>query len=805
MGIKKILLVLGFVLCGGAAMAQSSIDLELAKQLARQQGYSEEQINQVLNQNGGMLQQLNQGPVVVSSVDRNESAQEQMTKAVEAKTAGEDANAQEEKEEQNNQDAIYGHDIFKNSNLNFVPSYNFPTPDNYRLAAGDEVVIDIWGDVISNIIATISPEGSVNIPDYGPVYLAGKTAKGAEKYLRSTLGKIYGGLDSDHPTTFVKLSLGKAKTVTVNVVGDVVKPGSYTIPALSTLASVMYLAEGPNEIGTIRKVNLYRNGKLASSFDLYEFIVNGSFDGNVRLEDNDIISVTPYDGVVKVTGSVRRPMKYEIKAGETLDKVLAYAGGFAKTAFSQSVHIDRVASDPNANGATAESFDVMAEQYPTFQLKDGDIITINSNTQRYKNRVEIAGAVWRPGTYAIDGSTSTLKQLIQAAGGLRDDAYADKGYIVRLGENRSKEQVSFNLNDVILGKTEIALCPDDFVQIYAIDSLKPVQTVKIYGEVNNPTGKGLLGGENNVFEYRDGMTIGDLILMAGGLTDAATLSKVEIARRLQMPSSDDDVMPSDTVATVMHYNLLKNPAYADVKLKPYDIVFVRRSASYKPQQTITIEGEVNYPGSYVVEKNVVRLSDLVEKAQGLNKDAYVKGAKLTRTLTKEEYERIKLALEIARKQVGNTSAVDSLEIGESFNVAINLEDALKNPGSVADVILREGDVISIPKLNSTVKISGAVLYPNTVAFNPGKSWKYYISNAGGFNSDGNRSKVYIVHMNGSVASKGRPGFDVQPGSEIIVPTKSKGAKTQNLASIIGLATSTASLAAMVTSIINQMK
>lgn len=807
MSIKRFLLVLGLVLCGGMAMAQSAVDLELAKQLALQQGYSEEQVDQLIKQYGGKMAS---GPVVVEGVDRNPEITKDKVEMQQINFGVADKQilgSQEDaiKADEKFQDIVYGHDLFKNSNLNFVPSYNIPTPENYKLSAGDEIVIDIWGDVITNITATISPEGSVNIPDLGPVYLAGQTVDRAEKNLKSYLSKIYSGLANENPTTFVKLSLGRTKTVTVNVVGDVVKPGSYTLSALSTVASVMYMAEGPNDIGTIRQINLYRDGKLVSSFDLYEFIINGTFNGNLRLEDNDVISVSPYCGIVTVSGGVKRPMKYEIKPGETLDKLLAYAGGFAQSAFSQSVHIDRIASDPNADGATGESFDVMAEQFPTFQLKDGDIITVNSNADRFKNRVQIEGAVWRPGIYAINGTTSTLKQLIQAAGGLRDDAYSDKGYIVRFGENRNKEQVSFNVNDVILGKTKISLLPDDYVQIYAIDSLKPVKTVKIYGEVNKPTGKISNGGETNVFEYREGMTIGDLILMAGGLTDAATLSKVEVARRLEIPSSGMDIMPTDTVATVLYYNLQKNPAHADVQLKPYDIVFVRRSASYKPQQTITIEGEVNYPGSYVVEKNVVRLSDVVEKAQGLNKDAYIKGAKLTRTLTKEEFDRIKLALEIARKQVGNNTAVDSLEIGESFNVAINLEEALKNPGSVADVILREGDVISIPKLNSTVKISGAVLYPNTVAFNPGKGWKYYISNAGGFNTNAYRGKVYIVHMNGSVASKGRAGFSVQPGSEIIVPTKTKGEKTQNLASIIGLATSTASLAAMVTTIINQMK
>ena len=570
--------------------------------------------------------------------------------------------------------------------------------------------------MISNITTTVSPDGSINIPNLGPVYIAGQTVEKAEKSLKSYLSKIYSGLAQAEPTTFVKLALGKTKTVTVNVIGDVEKPGSYTLPALSTIASAMYLAEGPNDLGTIRKINLFRDGKLVCSFDVYEFIAKGTFNGNVKLEDNDIISVAPYEGIVTVIGGVKRPMKYEIIPGETLDKVLAYAGGFSDAAYSDKVHVDRKVSGTDAQGATGESFDVPAGQYATFRMQDGDIITVNTNAEQFRNRVKIAGAVWRPGTYAITGNTSNLKQLIQAAGGLRDDAHTDKGFIVRLGKDRSKEQVSFNVNNIILGKENISLVPDDSVQIFALDSLKPVQTVKIYGEVNNPTGKMSHKGEANTFEYRSGMTIGDLILMAGGLTDAATLSKVEVARRLVQPEVKSDVRASDTIATILHYNLMKNPADADVKLEPYDIVFVRRSVSYKPQQTIKVEGEVNYPGEYVVEKNVVRLSDIIEKAHGFNQDAYVQGAKLTRTLTKEEFERLMVAKEIARRQLSDTTAVDSLEIGENYSVAIDMTMAMKNPGSVFDVILRDGDIITVPKYNSTVKISGAVLYPNTVAF-----------------------------------------------------------------------------------------
>lgn len=820
MKIKGLLVALGLMICsgtsilGGMVLAQSAADIELAKQLAKQQGYSDAQIEAMMNQHTGKntpTQAQNS-----QNIDRNAAAMQQQQMFMQQQMQMQQNYGVAGQQQMQGQiqgmnpmqaqmqlpqlpqgaDLIYGHNLFKNKNLNFVPSYNIPTPGNYKLAAGDEVVVDIWGDVISNITATISPDGSINIPNLGPVYLAGQTVEKAEKSLKSYLSKIYSGIAQEEPTTFVKLALGKTKTVTVNVVGDVEKPGSYTLPALSTIASAMYLAEGPNDLGTIRQINLYRNGKLISSFDVYEFITKGTFNSNVKLEDNDIISVAPYEGVITVMGGVKRPMKYEIKSGETLDKALAFAGGFSDKAFTDKVHIDRIAT-ADAQGATGESFDVMAEQFATFQLKDGDVVTVNTAGDQFKNRVKIAGAVWRPGTYAINSNTTNLRQLIQSAGGLRNDAHTNKGFIVRLSDTREKEQVSFNLSDVILGKQNIALAPDDSVQIFSKDSLIPVVKVNIYGELNNPSREG--------YEYRKGMTIGDLILMAGGPTDAATLSKVELARRLNKQHNGEDIAITDTVATVMYYNLLKNPQDADVKLEPFDIVFVRRSASYKPQQTITVEGEVNYPGAYVVEKNVVRLTDIIERAQGFNQDAYIQGAKLTRTLTKEEFERLKVAMEIAKKQVSDTTAVDSLEIGESYAVAIDMEKAMKNPGSVHDVILREGDVITVPKFNSTVKISGAVLYPNVVAFHPGKTWKYYLSNAGGVTPDGIKGKTYMVHMNGSVASKGRQGFEVQPGTEIIVPAKDKSTKGQSLASIMGIATSTASLAAMVTTIINQVK
>lgn len=786
MNIKRFLLVCGLLLGSTVLMAQSTAEVQMAKQLARQQGYSDAQI-------AAMASQLSGGSTAASTkasndvVDRNEAAY-----AVAAQPMADVPTAVSTDET-----GIFGHSLFRNKNLNFVPSYNVPTPENYKLSAGDEIVIDIWGDAISNITTKISPEGSVNIPNLGPVYISGQTVAKAEQNLKSYLSKIYSGIAQEEPTTFVKLALGRTKTVTINVVGDVAQPGSYTLPSLSTIASAMYLAGGPSNLGTVRKIQLYRNNKLKSTLDVYDFILNGKFDSNVRLEDNDVVMVGPYAGVVTLSGAVKRPMKYEITENETIADLIGYAGGFSDMAYVNQVHVDRISgSKDQVTGATGESFDVPAADFSTFKVQGGDVITVDANNNRFKNRVTISGAVWRPGTYSLNAGSASVKELIQMAGGLRDDAHTDKGYIVRFDDKRQKEQVSFNVANVILGTQKITLHPDDSVQIYSINSIKPEETVRIFGEVQN---------SGSTFDYRKGMTIGDLILMSGGLTNAATLSKVEIARRIEKPAGGNDVVATDTVATILHYNLLKNPADSDVKLQPFDIVFVRRSASYKPQQTITIEGEVNYPGAYVVEKNVVRLSDIIQRAQGFNADAYVKGAKLTRTLTKEEFERLEVAKEIAKKQVEDTTAIDEIEIGERYTVAIDLEKAMENPGSVADVVLRTGDIISVPKYNSTVKISGSVLFPNVVAYVPGKSWEYYISNAGGVTQDGFKKKTYMVHMNGSVASKGNSGFKVQPGTEIIVPAKERQEKGQSLAAIMGIATSTASLAAMVTTIINQVK
>ncbi len=814
---KKICIAVLAVLVSLPLFAQSASDIEMAKRLARQQGYSEKQIEAMLKQKNEASSSGFQSRTDNKSIDRNAAIREQQQyrrqNGDERKTlTGYGVSGRESMEisdvpvdsvnfaEKNN--LVFGHDLFRNTNLNFVPNYNMPTPENYKLAPGDEVVIDVWGDVITTITAIISPEGSVNIPDLGPVYLAGQTVVKAEQSLKEYMGKIYSGILGPTPNTFVKLALGKIRSITINVVGDVRIPGSYVMPSLSTMASAMYLAGGPADIGTVREIKLYRKNKLISTLDVYDFITNGTFDTNLRLEDDDIISVGTYSGIVTAEGGVKRPMRYEIKAGETLDKILSYAGGFSDDAYGNMVHVERVYSRGDKPGATSQAFDVLKKDFSGFKLENGDIIIVKQNEKRFDNRVEIAGAVWRPGNYSIahaDGGSGvkTLRQLITAAGGLKEDAYMLKAYIQRFSSDRSKEQISFSLQSVILGKDDIMLYPDDYVRIFSQEELTPKQTVNIYGEINNPSGPDM------EYEYRKGMTLGDIILNAGGITDAASLTKVEIARRIT--KGKDDISKNDTVALVLYYNLMTNPSDADTRLEPFDIIFVRKSASYKPQQTIYVNGEVNYPGAYVIEKNVVRISDVISKAQGVNQDAYIKGAKLTRVLTKEEFERLRTALEIARKQVSDSTVIDEINIGNRYDIAIDLEAALAAPGSYADAVLRENDIISIPKFNNTVKISGAVLYPNTISYNPRYSWKRYISNAGGTLQKAMNSKIYMVHMNGSVATRGSKDFRVRPGTEIVVPAKEKKPSGQSLAAILGIASSTASLAAMVVTIINQVK
>lgn len=800
MKLKTLAITIGAFLLSLTLAAQTSAEIEMAKKMARAQGYSEAEINAMISKHQGgsssassvQSQKVDRAPVIQQNLPQQQGILPG-TAVVAPVSQGEASEAtsfdmEGFKRELDPTNEIYGHAIFRTQNLNFIPSYNIPTPANYKLSAGDEVVIDIWGAVYQNITQEISPEGSITIPDLGPVYLAGQTIKDAEKNLKVQLGRIFSGISAEEPTTFLRLSLGRIRSFSINVVGDVRNPGTYTLPSLSTITSALYMAGGPSDIGSVRNIKIYRNNRLIETFDLYKFMLDGDFKSNVRLEDNDLIKVSAYTNLVKVAGEVKRPMTYEMTSGETVSKLLEYSGGFTGNANEQRIHITR------KRGERAESFDVISRDFPSFKLMDGDSLTVMTNIQDNRNRVYIQGSVWHQGSYAISDTLNTLQQLIAAAGGVKDDVYKERGYIQRFNERRDTIALHFSVENVLNGTEEVMLMPDDSIRIFAHRELEKRTLIYTFGELNRP----------DTFVFRPGMTLGDVILLSDGFTVGAAKSNIDVARR---NVNDGDMESSDTIATVFNFNLLDNPQDQDFELAPYDIVFVRVAPNYKKQQTVSVQGEVNFPGNYVVEKNVVRISDVIKKAGGVNRDAYVRGATIERRLTDAEYNRAVAARKMALRQVGvDSTMIEVVDREERYNVGIDLQAALDNPGSFADVVLQEGDIVNVPKMNNTVKISGGVLYSNVVTFDPSLSPKDYINMAGGYTKGAIKRNTYIVYMNGNVSSKGSSTFKVEPGCEIVVPVKSKEQMQRvSAAEVMSIASSTASVAAMVVSMINALK
>lgn len=756
--------------------AQSQAEIEMAKSMARSYGYSESEIEAMVNKqtSGGGTTDMKTVP---PTVNRNE----EMT------VADVGTPALENNEPASASSNIYGHNIFKSPSLNFVPSYNIPTPANYKLAAGDEIVIDIWGATYVNYSFTISPEGSVTIPNVGPVYLAGSTVEGAEKRLTEKFSMVYSGLSGDRPNTFLRLSIGRIRSFTVNVVGDAVRPGTYTLPSLSTVFSAIYLAGGPTDMGSVRDIRVYRNNKLAETLDVYDFIINGDFSKNIRLEDNDLIMIAPYTVHVTVSGQVKRPMIYDMKSGETVADVLKYAAGFSDNANDGLVRVTRV------SGERTETFNVMAQDFGTFELKDGDIVNVMPNIDRNRNIVTIRGAVWHPGSYAITDSVSSLRQLIELAGGLREEAFMDRGNIIRLDEKRDTISLYFNVEKVMTGAQDIPLCTEDTVRIFSTADMIVRTEVQTRGHLNNPS----------VLPFRPGMTLGDAILLSGGFAVGASKTNIDIARRNIL----DNNQRSDTISVVYNFNIVNDPTALDFELKAFDIISVRPSPSYKPQQGITVNGEVVFPGYYVIESNVVHLSEVIARTGGCTPDAYLEGATVERLLSDDEYDRAVQAARLAMREEGvDSSMIEIPDRDDRYKIGINMVAALDKPGSYNDIVLQDGDIVNIPKLNNTVKISGAVLYPNTVVYDPSISVNQYIKMAGGYVKGAIKSGKYIVFMNGTASTRGNKNFKPMPGCEIIVPQKDLSQRQRiSAAEIVSIASSTTSIATMVISMVNLLK
>ena len=699
---------------------------------------------------------------------------------------------------------VFGREIFSNKNLSFEPNLNVPTPKGYVLSAGDELLINVWGDSELNLKLKVSPEGTILIPNLGPVSVSGLTIETAENRIRQELGRIMSTLsgDTDGANTFVSVSLSQIRSIKVNIVGEVVAPGTYTLPSFATLFNALYAAGGVNEIGSLRGIKVYRNSKEVAKLDVYDYLLNGKYNTNIRLEENDMVIVSPYDQLAVVQGKVKRNRIFELKKGETLSQLLNMAGGFTGDAYRKDVRIKRKASSRYQIATVTE------DKYPTFAMMDGDSLLVDSVIPFYENRLTVTGAVWRPGEYELNGAVHTVRQLVDQAAGLKGDEFAGRAQITRLNPDFTTTVIAVDIRGILNGTApDMELKPEDQLSIPSLFDLREPYTIKVSGAVNYI---------DTVLPYRNNLTIEDAIMMAGGLKESAATVNVEVARRIKDTKTYEN---TNRTAEVFNFALNDNLGLISTDgkksdtvftLEPFDEVYVRFSPGYQEQQVVKIGGEITFAGDYVLAEKNSRLSDIIAKAGGITPDAYVKGASLKRQLTEDEMRRLETLLQLSANKQSRDSVALSLENIKDYSVGIDLEKALANPGSAHDVVLRDGDELYIPQFQSTVKISGAVTYPNSVTYTNGMSVKSCLSQAGGYN-DIARKYPIVIYMNGKVATTKRRFIffkhypKVEPGSEIVVPAKTQQDRKTSLAEILSITSSTTSMAAMITSIINTLK
>ena len=754
-----------------------------------QQKYSES--NTVSNKSNEMPSQLRQRTLVDDGGGQRRTTDYSEVGMLDETVGGRVDNRADNTATTDNASQIFGHDVFTNRNLTFEPSINLATPVDYRLGPGDEVIIDVWGASENTIRQSISPEGTIQVSGLGPVQLSGMTVKDANAYLQREFSKIYSGISGSEPTSQIKLTLGDIRTIQINIMGEVAVPGTYTLSSFSSVFHALYRAGGVNKIGSLRSIKVVRNGKTIAVLDVYDYLMKGQVKDDIRLQEGDVIIVNPYESLVRIAGKVKRPMFYEMKPTETVATILNYAGGFTGDAYKKAVRIIR------KSGREHQVYNVDEMDYSVFRLDDGDSISVDAVLKRFENRVEIRGAVYRSGLYELSGTVNTVKQLIKKAEGLRGDAFLNRALLDRENEDLSHEVIAVDLGGLLKGTVaDIPLQKNDILYIPSIHDLKEEETISIHGEVANP----------GTFLFSKNMTIEDLLVQSGGLLEAAATTKVDITRRIKDPKSTSF---SSVLGKTYSFDIkdgLVVGGEGDFHLEPFDEVYVRKSPAYRKQQNVVVAGEVLFGGNYALVKKNERLSDLISKAGGITPDAYVKGARLIRKMTEEEQRRQADAVRMARMGEGKDSiSVEKLNISDTYTVGINLEKAISNPGSDFDLVLREGDVLFIPEYINTVKISGAVMYPNTVLYKRGESLRYYINQAGGYGNLAKKKKAYVVYMNGTVSRlKSRDKKAIEPGCEIIVPSKEEK-KRMSTAEILGMGSTTASIAAMIATMVNLFK
>lgn len=692
-------------------MAEGKDQRQLATELARR-GVTREQAERVKK-----LYEQQQG-VNASQMSGTELNEARLREAVKEDTSTALETPQPDAAELAREDQVFGRNIFNTRNLTFEPSVNLATPPNYRLGPGDEVIIDIWGTSQNTIRQQISPDGTINIEKIGPVSLSGMTVSAANDYLKKVLGKTYSGLDSAEGNLEIRLTLGNTRTIQINVMGEVMQPGTYALSSFSTVFHALYRAGGVNEIGSLRSVQVVRSGQKIADVDVYDFIMKGKIQDDIRLQEGDVIIVPAYEVMVKFSGNVKRPMRFEMKARESLATLIQYAGGFDAEAYTKSLRVVR------QNGEEYEINTVRDKDFSAYQMRNGDVVTAEAILNRFTNKLEIRGAVYRPGIYQLSGELNTVRALITEARGLTGDAFMKRAVLQRERPDLTTEIVSVDVAGILNGTSpDIPLQKNDILNIPSIHDLEDRGDVMIYGEVARP----------DSYSFSDNMTLEDLIIRAGGLREAASTVRVDVSRRIKDPRSTSY---TDSIGQTFTF-ALKDGFVIDGQqgfvLQPYDQVFVRRSPGYQAQQNVQVTGEVLFGGTYAMTSREERLSDLLRKAGGATPRAYLRGAKLTRVANEDEKKRMRDVLEIMNRQFGK-AMMDSLgvRVEDTFSVGLDLEKALANPGGEYDLVLREGDVISVPKMNNTVKIDGAVMVPNTVAYLKGKNVSYYLDQAGGY-------------------------------------------------------------------------
>ena len=800
---KKILILMFIALCSVQANAQAMSDkavIQYAKNGVNQ-GKSQKQLYQELLLKGVTKDQMLR---IKEEYERQQAKTNEVRAEQKADTQRVNPEKRDDSEKAQNNNMreaapvgnikVFGRDIFNNSNLTFEPSLNIATPVDYRLGPGDQLVIEVWGASQANITQKVTPDGYITIPDVGPIQVNGLTVQAASNKIRAKLSKIYSGMGTTNVdlSTDVKVSLGQIRTIQVNIMGEVAQPGTYALSSFSTVFHALYKAGGISQLGSLRNIKVVRGGRTVATVDVYDYILHGRSHSDIRLQEGDVILASPYDALVLVKGKIKRPMYYEMKRTESIRTLIDYAGGFTNDAYTSAVTVER----NDEKERTICSVDDM--NYGVFKVKDGDVVSVGAILDRYNNRIEIKGAVYRPGFYELGKEISTVRDLITKADGLLEDAFTNRAVLHRENLDKTLEIISVNVKGVLDGtEPDITLQRNDVLFIPSKYDLEAKGTIEISGEVYSP----------GIFPYAENTKLEDLIIMAGGLTESASKVRVDIARRLNDPNStkkQKEISKMFSFAVKDGFVVEGDPGFI---LEPYDQVFVRRSPGYTPKVNVSITGEVEFEGSYALNERNERLSDLIARAGGLTGFAYLKGARLERQLKEEEYLQAKelLTMVASNNQISGNDSIIIPAVSRTYTVAIDLEKIMSNPHSSLDPVLQDGDAVIIPQLMTTVQVTGSVRKPNSVVYNPDMKLKDYISEAGGYAERARKSGTFILYPNGHIKELGRNASakEIVGGAKIIVPQK--GRSQWNLGTTLSTVATSVSMLAVIASLINTMK